>query len=254
MNILWSGSSLNSAAAVIFAMIAAVSGGGVASGVASGQSLSVNAGGQTQGVYAADTNYIGGFVNNDPTMGMRQWSTQRYGSAFAYSFAVPNGVYDVDVQIVAPNAGARAFTVAVGAVVSPVIDLGVLGGVKAHYTYHTRVKVDAELLLVSFKASVGNALVNSLSVKRVEPHYVTEVHPIDGAAGTVIDHQLAHAPIDDTLLFVFEMSNGMPPYVLDNYLIRISEIAPGTKSVRVTLGGYPVAAGTMLRYFYMTSE
>ncbi len=142
-----------------------------------GQSLYINSGSSATGVWEADRNFNGGFINTDTSLGTGPWATQRYGLSFSYTIPVPSGRYKLTLGMAAPNTtavGQRLFTVGVNVAPPETLDLFELAGFKGHFQYTRNITVPDGMITVTFTSIKGNALVNWISVEPIKSHLYTE--------------------------------------------------------------------------------
>jgi len=149
----------------------------------------INAGGPGTGQYLADQGYIGGAAYGPLSQADPGWkaqtgiySTLRYGAAFSYDLAVPNGSCTVKLDLIenrpavstlsvpASGVGLRIFTVTVNGMTSAPIDIFAAAGAQTPYSPPpTTVMVTTGHLRLDFKASVGNAVVSGIEANCTGP-------------------------------------------------------------------------------------
>jgi hypothetical protein len=137
--------------------------------------LLINAGGPAIGAYTADQFFSGGTTwgpSNDPAMGMQTdaYQTLRYAPSFTYTIPVTSGgLYSVSLLMLEPNktgAGQRVFTATVNGQQSAAIDLFALtGGQLIPYEVDFVLFEIEKQITISFRASVGNALVSAIIIR-----------------------------------------------------------------------------------------
>jgi hypothetical protein len=141
---------------------------------AGAQSLFINAGGPalppdpTNTTYQADQYFNGGVAWVDATMGAGIWQTLRYAPQFSYDIPVPNGFYNVKLDLSEPNKtgpSQRIFTITANGIQSDPIDIfKQTGAINVQMSTTLLVMVGSGHLRLNFQATLGNAVVSAIEV------------------------------------------------------------------------------------------
>jgi len=172
--------------------------------VCSAQTLIINSGGQATGGYLTDQAFIGGTAYGPASQSDPGWkaltgiySTLRYGTAFSYDFAVPNGSCSVKLDLIenrpavstlgvpASGVGLRVFTVTINGVASGPIDIFSAAGAQTRYSPPpTVVAVTNGHVHLDFRATVGNAVVSGIEITCTQPHFTAMACIAPGTANS----------------------------------------------------------------------
>jgi len=213
----------------------------------------INAGGAATGAYLTDQGFIGGAAYGPNSQADPGWkaqpgiySTLRYGTAFSYDLAAPNGSCSVKLDLIenrpavstlgvpASGVGLRVFTVAINGTVSAPIDIFAAAGAQTPYSPPpTTVAVTTGHLRLDFKASVGNAVVSGIEATCTASVSALPLCPIV-AANTVVA-TLSSA----TLVQVAHQTPG-----------ALSDCMPGPNFLVVMVDSNGTPAGTYVPGFY----
>lgn len=143
-------------------------------------------------------------------LGAPPWATLRYSPNFSYSIPVPNGFYVVDLGLMEPNKtgpGQRVFTVTANGSASAPLDLFKLSGLKQQYTLTMFATVNTGILKLDFRATLGNAVVSSISVRPFASSTNMElvIETVDIITGTALSQfKLAKEPYQGRGLYAVQ--------------------------------------------------
>jgi hypothetical protein len=114
----------------------------------------------------ADQYFTGGVAWQMPTTLAPALQALRYAPSFQYNIPLTNGLYNVAVVIVEPNATAplqRRFTItANGQQTAPVDVFALTGAINVPTTVNLQALVGAGFLRIQFAATIGNAIVSEI--------------------------------------------------------------------------------------------
>jgi len=171
-----------------------------------GQTLMINSGGQATGGFLTDQGFSGGAAYGPASQADPGWkaqtgiySTLRYGTAFSYDFAVPNGSCSVKLDLIenrpavstlgvtAASVGARVFTVTVNGVSTGPIDILVVAGAQTPYSPAPIIApVTNGRLHLDFLATAGNASVSGIEATCTPAPDGLSCSSLTPAAGVVL--------------------------------------------------------------------
>ncbi len=153
----------------------------------SAQNILVNSGGPATGNFTADTGCNGGAAwgpAQQPSMAALAdvYQTLRYGPNFTCSYPVASaGLYAVTILLLEPNKtaiGQRVFTITINGQQTAPLDLFALtGGQMIAYEVDAGWIVADSLITVSFRASVGNAVVSAIMIRGGSQPIIASTHP-----------------------------------------------------------------------------
>ncbi|MDE2019639.1 MAG: peptidoglycan-binding protein [Patescibacteria group bacterium] len=157
----------------------------------------INAGGSaytgsTGQYWIADADYINGWYNSsnagiagtgDPAL----YQTQRYGGSFAYNFPVASGTYSVTLkfaELTQNSIGARVMNIAInGSMVLNNFDIYAQAGMNTALDKTFTVSAGNQIS-IQFTGTVGNAVVNAISVVPVINTFISSVAASSSATST----------------------------------------------------------------------
>ena len=191
-------------------------------------------------------------------LGKPPYEAARYGTAFACSVQVPNGIYTVDVRMIEPNKtgpGLRRFTIAANGSESAPIDLYAAAGLKTPHTVRLFAVVNSGALRLDFRATAGNALVSGFTVspftgpRMVVETVLTVTLPLSAGVHAA---RLQHLPAPGS--YVIAMETNPPigvPYPNDSYVISLADSK--TQDVEIKTD-HTLIEGQTIRVIYWTAE
>ena len=131
-----------------------------------------------------DQYFTGGVAWQMPATLAPALQALRYGPSFSYNIPLANGLYNVAVVIVEPNATAplqRRFTItANGQQTAPVDVFALTGAINVPTTVNLQALVGAGFLRIQFAATIGNAIVSEIIATPIAAAGLGPTVPISG--------------------------------------------------------------------------